>query len=291
MSDSPTSGQPQDRVGKVSRSWKLRLLIAGLVGLALAWYLGYFKNNPEFRSESEIILRQLTSGEASATEAYENASFPFRETALVTSFVDRADRLTQTLGTFERIAKVTETEMLDTVRGKTARVAYDLEFSLAHTVGELSFLRGHDKEWRLLGFSIRVPKSLESKVKRIDAEYERIKAPDVVIQEVDAILRDVSEGRGAQVWKRASPPFRDAKSEPEFMAMLKRQNKELGPFERRLAILSSGQNARKDRAKASALLQYGEAKTTGTFEFIKVGENWRLLFFKVAIPEPLLPAR
>ena len=73
--------------------------------------------------------------------------------------------------------------------------------------------------------------------------------------------------------------------------MLDRQEKELGEFERRLAILSSGQNAGKNRAKVSVLLQYSKAKTTGTFEFIKVSGVWRLLIFKVAIPEPLLPAR
>ena len=58
---------------------------------------------------------------------------------------------------------------------------------------------------------------------------------------------------------------------------------------RRLAILSSGQNAGKNRAKVSVLLQY--SKTTGTFELIKVRGVWRLLIFQVVLPEPLLPAR
>ncbi len=285
------SSQQATRRSKRWRKWAIAALVIGGLCLALAWRLGYFVHNPEFRAETETILRELTGGEASATAAYDDGSFPFRETALVESFVDRADRLTKTLGTFEGIVSVEETEMLNTVRGHTARVAYELKFSLVQTPGELSYLRGSDGVWRLLGFSIRVPSLLEEKVKKIDSEYERIKAPDEVLHLVDATLSDISAGKAVEVRNQASPPFRESKSEDEFLAMLARHDKELGRFQRRLAILKSGQNAAKNRATVSVLLQYEKNKTTGTFEYMKVDEVWRLLIFKVEIPEPLLKPR
>lgn len=280
--------------GKTKRRWwaLITLLLASLV-VATLWQQGVFDGERhEFRKESSEILTALTSGPDRATEAYEAASFAFRETSLLASFVDRADRLTQTLGTFERIENVDEIETLDTIRGKTARIEYELKFADAVvTRGELSYLQGHDGIWRLLGFRISVPIMMKNKVVKIDSQYERIKAPLEVERLVDQTLDDIAQGKGAEVRANASPPFQESTSEQAFATLLRGLDRELGPFQRRLAILSSGQNAAKSRAQVFALLQYEQAKTTGKLEFIKVDGAWRLLHFKVVIPETPFPAR
>ena len=265
------------------------LFLLGMV-IAAAWAWGLFQEQHNFKKESSRILELLTGGEAAVTTLYEESAYPFREASLLSSFVDRGDRLTQTLGAFEAIESVEEIEMLDTIRGNTARVEYMVRFAAATTWTEISYLKSAGA-WQLLGFDISVPDSLADKVIEIDSEYDRIKAPDVVVALVDQTLLAIEEGKGAQVWSEASPPFQESKAQEDFVTLLSRIHKELGSFQHRLKIHSSGQNAAKERARVHALLQYDKAKTSGTFEFIKVEGQWRLLYFKVLIPEPLLPAR
>ena len=74
-----------------------------------------------------------------------------------------------------------------------------------------------------------------------------------------------------------------------FQHLLDSHRSEMGNFIRVLAVISSAQNANKDRARVHALLQYEKAKTTGTFEFMHIGTEWKLYGFKVVVPEPLVP--
>jgi hypothetical protein len=283
---------------------RLRYLVglgvaAGLALLVAAWS-GAFEDQYEFRKESRAVLKNLTGGDDAAKTAYDEAAFLFQEASLLTSFVDRVDRLTRVLGTFETIESVIEVETLSSIRGKTARVRYLVRFrneSSSKTVTtpvELSYLMsaaqdGKDGKWRLLGFNVSVPKSLESNVKMIDSEYDRIKAPEEVVELVDQTLAAIEEGKGADVRSNASQPFQDSTTAQRFSATLERYRKELGHYQRRLKIHSSGQNARKDRARVHVLLQFEKGKTSGNFEFIKRGGAWRLLHLKILIPEPLFP--
>lgn len=289
--------------GKGRRIRRLLLFtaIAGCLAFVAVWLAGAFDETYDFRAESVLVLNDLTgvgstdaAGKAAAAKhAYDNASFLFQEASLLTSFVDRADRLTEVLGTFEEIEKVKEVETLDTIRGKTARIVYSVRFSHVTTTAELSYLRGGENRdtWKLLGFTIRVPSFLEGKTQSIDSEYDRIKAPAEVLQLVDETLLAIDEGKGAEIRAQASPPFQQSTTDKGFAISLERHRRELGPFKRRLTIHSSGQNAKKDRARVHVLLQFEKAKTSGNFEFIKTQGTWRLLHLKVLIPEPLFPVR
>lgn len=276
------------------------LATAGGLALGAAWSWGAFSTQYDFRKESGEVLRSLTTGDEAAQEAYNEAAFLFQEASLLANFVDRVDRLTQVLGTFEEIESVEEVETLDSIRGKTARIEYVVRFrnektsETVTTPVELSYLlsKGNaDKsgKWRLLGFNVSVPSELEGRVKMIDSEYDRIKAPQEVVKLVDQTLLAIEQGQGAQVREHASRPFQESTTAASFAATLQRYQKELGPFKRRLTIHSSGQNAAKDRARVHVLLQYEKAKTAGNFEFIKRDGVWRLLHLKVLIPEPLFP--
>ncbi|MBL4634390.1 MAG: hypothetical protein JKY56_10990 [Kofleriaceae bacterium] len=266
------------------------LLLSGLVLSVLA-YRGYFEHKNGFSRESGAILIALTGGPESAGEVYEAASFSLQETGGVDSFVDRADRITKTLGTFQGIEDVEKIETTGSIRGKTVRVEYTLRFELATTWAEFSYLRNKEKQWQLLGFEIMIPEELQDKGAEIDSEAERLKAPKEVTILVEEMLVDISEGRSESVHARSAKPFRESKTSESFSKLTSRFVNELGSFQNIIKTFETGQNQDKDRAHLVLLLQFEKAKTKGSFKFIKRAEKWLLLYFKVEIPEPLLPAR
>lgn len=279
------------------RRWKKRittLIVLAGITLFLLEYRGFFDEHYGYQKESTAILKLLTSGEDGATKVYEESSVLLRESRLLASEVDRAERLTKTLGPFQEIESVEDIEINNTLRGKTVRVEYELRF--AHdlvTPGELSYLLDEDGKPELLGYSIKVPMMLAGKVELIDAETKRIVAPLEVRQLLASILQDTARGLGDKIHEEASPPFRESSSKVQFQKMLAGLDKGLGSFQHILEFTKSDHNAGKTRAKLTAILQYEKARTTGTFEFIRVEneEEWRLLRFKVLIPAPLLPTR
>ena len=282
---------------KPGRRWRKRiiavLVLAG-IGFFLAHNGGYFDEHYGFQKETESVLRQLTSGTEGATLAYEESSVLLQESRLLASFLDRAERLTKTLGAFQEIESVDEIEVHNSIRGKTARVEYELRFgSGIITPGEFSYLRDIEGTYRLLGYSIRVPTRLAGKVELIDSETKRIVAPAEVRALLASILKDTAKGLGDQIHESASPPFRESSSKLQFQKMLAGIDKELGLFQHILEFTKSDHNAGKTRAKLTAILQYEKARTSGTFEFIRVEneQEWRLLRFKVLIPAPLLPTQ
>src|SRR5690606_30811537 len=199
-----------------------------------------------------------------AEEVYEGASFRFKQTLLVDKFVDLVDRMNRTMGRFERVIDVVDVDQAVTVAGMTARVELELEYEKAETTGELSFHRGDDGAWRLLGLSVRIPEELEETAASLERQVERVRAPEEVIEQFKAILDDVRAGKVAEIHARAAPSFRDSRSVDEFRATLEAHRAEMGELVRLLAVISSAQNADKARARVHALPQYGGASTAGT---------------------------
>jgi hypothetical protein len=279
--------------GSGSKRWLLHVAfyvaLAASIALGVAGWYGVFGEQYEYRDESIAVLKDLTGDDSTRKSAYDNASPIYQEATLLTNFVDRADRLTQTFGRFKAIVRVKEIETLNSIRGKTARIVYSLRFENVTTPGELSYLQGPDKKWKLLGYKVKIPSMLAGKADMIRSEYDRIKAPAEVVQLVDETLRAIDEGRGDEIRAKASPPFRESTDPKVFATTLERYRTGLGPFQRRLKIHKSGQNASKTRARVHVLLQFEKATTSGSFEFIKKDGVWRLLHLKVLIPEPLFP--
>ena len=272
------------------RRLKISLVLLLLVGSGIAAYflLRETKTSTEFRLKVEAVFKELNAGHAEAV--YDDASFRFKQTLLVDKFVDMVDQMQQTLGKWVAVSEVIDVDRAATVAGMTARVQLELEFAEATTLGEMSFHRDKKGEWRLLGMSVQVPEELQHKADLTERDYKRLKAPDEVIEQFNQILDAVREGKAAAIHERASPSFREQRSVESFQHLLDSHRSEMGDFVRVLAVISSAQNANKDRARVHALLQYEKAKTTGTFEFMRVGPEWKLYGFKVVVPEPFVPA-
>jgi len=261
----------------------LVLLVVGAAAVAGVIFLsGEYRQERAFQREAEKVLTQLSDGKVE--EVYEQASSRFQQTLIIDKFIDLVSRMRTTLGRFERVADVRDVDSAAGVAGMTARVPLELDFERGSTVGSLSFHRGHDGVWRLLGFWVEIPRELEAEAAALESQAERLGAPEEVIQLVHSILQEVREGRIAEVHAGASPVFKGTVTIEGFQAMLQSHKAELGNFVRVLAIVSSAQNPDRDLARVQALLEYEKGKTTGTFEFIRFEGDWRLLRLKIVIP-------
>jgi hypothetical protein len=278
--------------------WLLAIFLAIVAAVAAAiLFLIDLGKSKSFRQESEQIFTDLREGKAE--KVYEEASFRFKQTLLVDKFVDLVERMNTTMGRFQRVAKVIDVDRSTSVAGSTARVRLALEFERAATRGELSFHRRRPRPgsrapeaWRLLGMSVDIPgDDLVAEAKRLENAIERRRAPGEVIERFHGVLEDVRDQNASRIYEAAAPSFRETTTLEQFQNLLEAHRAEMGSFGRVLAVISSAQNPARDRARVHALLQYERAKTTGTFEFLRVAGEWRMYGFRVVVPEPYLPPR
>jgi hypothetical protein len=282
-SAAPTTTAPRVRGRRRRLALALVILVLGSVAVAgVAFLSGEYRQERAFQREAERVLVQLSDG--SAEDVYENASPRFQQTLIVDKFVDLVARMRATLGRFVRVTDVIDVEPAVGVAGMTARVVLELEFERGTTIGALSFHRAADGAWRLLGFGVETPATLQPKAAALEVQAQRQGAPPEVIALVHSMLQGVREGRISEVHDAASPVFKGTVSIEGFQAMLQSHHAQLGNFVRVLGVVSSARNPDRDRARVQAILEYERGKTTGTFEFIQVDGDWRLLNFKIPIP-------
>jgi hypothetical protein len=261
----------------------LVLLVVGTAAVAGVVFLsGDYREEREFKKQTEAIMELLRDGKTQ--KVYDDASARFQQTLLIDKFLDLIERMNATMGPFVRAGEVHALDQAASVAGMTARISLELEFENGTTMGQLSFHRGKDGVWRLLGMSVDIPADQREKADALAAQESRLRAPHEVEELVHDILQGVREGRAAEVHEGASPVFKGSVTLDEFRNVLQSHQAELGNFVRVLAILSSAQNPDRDQARVQALLEYEKGKPTGTFEFMRVGSSWRLLSFKVVIP-------
>jgi len=274
--------------------WRPIIVVVLLMMIAVGTMVGFgfLHDEKSFRTESEVILLDLNE-EGLAGQVYDDASFRFQQTMIKEKFLDLTDMWLTTLGKFKEISKVIESRTIHSSQGKAGYFVAEMVFEKGTTIGEMSFHQGvgADPKWKLLGMKLYIPELLQAKAKKLEIQYERIKAPNEVVDLLGPVLLSVRDGKEEQVHDNASPQFRDTISKERFVAMIASGRTELGDFVRVLAIISSAQNNDKTRARIYPLLEFSKVKTTGTFEFIKIEGKWQLLAFKWVIPEPLIPLR
>lgn len=295
--------------------WRAVIVVLVLMGSTVGVLIGFgaFEDRRSFRPEVRDVLTKLTDGRAE--ELYdEGTSIAFRQTVLKDKFLAMSDQVRKTLGKFEQVGAVEDTDVNDGKDGgQTSRVSIELEFENGRTTGELSFHRAkHDTAWLLLGVSIEIPDEMLDKANALRSQYDEVKAPAEVIDKVSEILEEVRDGKAAAVHEAASVPFKKTLTGNEWRAKIDAQNKRLGSYVRVLAIISSAQNSDKNKAAVSALIEFERYKVQGHFRFVKApagarnnkagapteiegaedGETeWQLYNYKIDIPPPELPSR
>lgn len=268
----------------------LMVVVSAAIGVAVYFFLREPAHSDEFRPTIEALFTEL-SADGGPEKVYGETSEQFRQTLISEKWIDLVERMNATLGAFQELTTITEVDRAVSVAGMTARIKFEVAFAKADTTGEVSFLRGTDNRWRLLGLGVQIPPELEQTAANAERELGRVSAPPEVVELVETVLKDLRDGKVAAVRDAASPVFQKAQTVESLTALLETHRAELGGFIAVLAVISSAQNPDKDRATVQALLQYEKAKTTGIFQFMRVEDAWRLYGYKIVIPEPLLPGR
>jgi hypothetical protein len=286
--NTPPAPRARSRVGLV-----ISIAVAAAIGVAVYFFLREPAHSDEFRPHVEALFTRFgADGGAETVYADDTVtSEVFRRTLIAEKFVDMVDRMTATLGPFKELTKITEVDRAASAAGMTARIRFDIAFEKADTTGEMSFLRGRDDRWKLLGLGVQIPPELEQRAAEVERDLGRVRAPPDVIELVEQTLQDLRDGKVAAVRDAASPSFQENQTIESLTALIESQRAELGNYIAVLAVLSSAQNPDKDRATVQALVQYEKAKTTGILQFMRIKEGWRLSGYKIVIPEPLVPAR
>jgi hypothetical protein len=277
---------PHTRRGRVmARSVILSFLlvfswIAVIVGLQLR-----HARPPDFRPLAQEILVALRDGHA--REVYRNASIRFQEVVLEETFVEQMADMNRTLGEFEEISAVLDTEINRGPGGRTGRVDARLEYATGATKGSMAF-RWEGGKWKMLGIFVDVPKGVAPAT---EAEREaRVKGPADELRAVaQQILEQSARGDIDTIWNQAALGFQQSIALPNFREIESDRRKVLGPFRRILDVTSARTNPSRTGASLQLLIEFEKATITGTFEFTKIDDTWKLTFFKLVLPLPRVP--
>jgi hypothetical protein len=276
---------PRTRRGRVmARSVVLSFMlvfswIAVIVGLQLRR-----PRPPDFRKDAEKLLIALRDGHA--VEVYKDASIRFQEVVLEDTFVEQIEDMNRTLGRFEEISAVIETEVNRGPGGRTGRILARIEYATGSTKGNVSF-RWEGGKWKMLGISIEVPK--EVKISE-EQRKERVKGNEGELREVaQHILEHWGRGEIEEIWKDAGPSFRDGINLQNFQQVEEHHRNVLGSFRRILDVTNATQNPSRTSASLQLLVEFEKATITGSLGFTKIDDAWKLTFFKLVLPLPRVP--
>jgi hypothetical protein len=279
---------PRSRRGRVmARSVVLSFLlvfswIAVIVGLQLR-----HPRPPDFRPLAEKVLTDLRDGKAS--EVYRSASIRFQEVVLEDTFVEQMADMNTTLGEFLEISAVLETEVNRGPGGRTGRIDVRIEYSTGPTKGSVTF-RWEGGRWKMLGIFVDVPKEIALTAGTEAQRKARVQGNE---EELRAVARHILEhsarGETDEIWSDAALGFQQSISLPNFREIEADRRKVLGPYKRILHVTSARQNPSRTGASLQLLIEFEKATITGSFEFTKIQDAWKLTFFKLVLPLPRVP--
>jgi hypothetical protein len=109
-------------------------------------------------------------------------------------------------------------------------------------------------------------------------------------REVDALMRQVSDGQAAAVYEAAAPRFRDALLRERFVDMAQAIRQTLGPYQGVVEVRSASRHRGRTALTARVIttLAFAAGRTRGAFSFQHLQGRWQLLGMTVDIPEPLV---
>lgn len=109
---------------------------------------------------------------------------------------------------------------------------------------------------------------------------------------VEKILVDCRDGKGDTVYDEASEAFRKAVSKDDFRRFLAVRSKVLGAY-KAVEKTTGGGMSTSDAGtvgEVSVTLAYKRGTSDAKFQFVKVGDAWRLLHMTIPFDEKLAPA-
>jgi hypothetical protein len=174
--------------------------IAVIVGLQLR-----HARPPDFRPKAEALLVAIRDGHAA--DVYLNASIRFQEVVRQETFVEQMEDMNRTLGPYQEISAVLETEVNRGPGGRTGRILVRIEYPSGSTKGNISF-RQEGGDWKMLGISIDLPKEIAATATSDAARKERVQGN---VEELRAVAQNILERWGKNeiegIWNDSSVSF------------------------------------------------------------------------------------
>lgn len=106
----------------------------------------------------------------------------------------------------------------------------------------------------------------------------------------EKILRQIASGEAATVYRQATAAFRELILEEKLIELSETMNQSLGAFDHTIDVLESELNRGPAGRTGRVVLRlkFDDATTVGEFSFQSVRGTWRLLGFRVSIPDGLV---
>jgi|GEM_PF-3687015 len=283
-SDTPAQKKQRTRLGLALRTTiVVMVLVGGWMAVLVGAQVLQKGKAYSFREESIHVLKLMRARKAD--QLYNEASPLLRQSMIRSVFKDMIDEVQNVMGKYQRVVSIRHTEVNKRPAGTTGFAIIDVEFSQGTTDCTFSFHKV-DGKWRFLHFQINLPYHRLGIARRKDSPLAPKTAPETVHRLVRKIMRSRMDGTVAVVYEDFHPKFKESVSLDKFVHLLDARADKLGEFKRVLEIRNSELSKSKTSAWVDAVLQYADHKTIGKFSFGKVGDKWRLKYFKVLSPDP-----
>jgi len=237
----------------------------------------------DFRGEIETILQQIS--DENAADIYNNSSPIFRDSIMRSRFVDLTKKINRTMGKFENITEVIDSDSVKTRFGKTSAIETMVKFEKGETQVSFSFIE-NKKTWKLLHFWISIPKERIPVYENVQAQTDP-RAPKKVIKNVSTLLTEIYKKKeGAKVYSEAAKILQDSLTEKDFLTLFSEREELMGKYKRVLDVPKSFTNKRGNKCYVKVLLEYEKGNTLANFHFLMVDSTWKLLHSKIMLPLP-----
>ena len=264
---------------------------------------------PDFRLDAESVLSQLSQGQTSIEQLYDNASPRFAEVVQKERFVEDMTDMNATFGKFKEITAINDTTVTAGPTGRLGRVAFTAAYEKGTVKGSMIFHWDQGK-WKLFLINLEVPPELKitqaEREQRIavcrddkghDVSDNRKKCP--VRDAAETILEQLRDGKAGDVWDHARDVFKTQESRDKFIEIQNEHRSALGDYRRILEVTEAHQfktTARVrgglvglDSATFDVLAEFERSsgvRVVFGFERENKSDPWQLKSFKLVVPMP-----
>jgi hypothetical protein len=267
------------------------LLVASWIAIIVALQIRG-TDSPDFRSDAEDIMIELSRGRPGLDKLYEGSSPRFQEIVRKERFIDDMLDLLATMGSFREIMAINDTLVTTGPTGRVGRIQLTVRFDKGIARSTISLHYDQDR-WKLLGIDVSLPPELRPSQAQREERVAACKDPmDRKRCEIHAvsnhILEQLRDGHADQVWDAASDIFKKQEEKQRFVQIQAEHAAVLGDYLRVIAV-TEAKVIGGTEATFDVLTEYAKSQgVRAVFGFERPSKTspWQLRSFKRQLPMP-----